>query len=159
MVAVVLLVAPLLTLPGVEAEAATVEPTATRVEIAPSVWMPRLTLNAYPNTSSWLHVGGRGMDCALDYGDARQREMGRAVASSGLPRSELFITTKVPCCPKGPFGRSGWPFLPVPNCEHASRNSTDDILHDLRTIGVEYVDLLLAGRRELRHSLQNARAQ
>ena len=45
----------------------------TRVEIATSVWMPRLTLNAYPNTSSWLDVGGRSMDCALDYGDVRQR--------------------------------------------------------------------------------------
>ena len=48
------------------------------------------------------------MDCALDYGDERQTELGRAVASSGLPRSELFITTKVPCCPKAhwdPIGR------------------------------------------------------
>jgi diketogulonate reductase-like aldo/keto reductase len=113
-----------------------------RVEIAPSVWMPRLTLNAYPNTSSWLNVGGRSMDCALDYGSARQTEMGRAVASSGLPRSELFITTKVPCCPKAHFGPSGWPFLPVANCT-TPRNTSTDIESDLEVIGVNYVDLLL----------------
>ena len=114
----------------------------TRVEIAPSVWMPRLTMNAYPNSSSWLSAGGRGRDCALDYGDERQQEMGRAIASSRLPRSELFVTTKVPCCPKGPFGASGWPFLPVDNCT-AARNTTEDVEHDLETIGVGYVDLLL----------------
>ena len=114
-----------------------------RVEIAPNVLMPRLTLNAFPNTSSWLRVGGRAMDCALDYGDERQGELGRAVAASGLPRSEVFITTKVPCCPKGPFGPSGWPFLPVAGCGNATRNTTADIEHDLHVIGVGYVDLLL----------------
>jgi diketogulonate reductase-like aldo/keto reductase len=30
--------------------------------------MPRLTLNACPNTLSWLNAGGRSMNCALDYG-------------------------------------------------------------------------------------------
>ena len=117
-----------------------------RVEIAPSVWMPRLNLNAYPNTSTWLQAGGRGMDCALDYGDEREREMGRAARTSGVPRSELFITTKVPCCPKpSGFVMSGgiWPFLPAPNCEHTTRNATADIDHDLKTIGLDYVDLML----------------
>lgn len=118
------------------------------VEIAPSVWMPRLIMNAYPNSSSWVEVGGRGMDCALDYGDARQSEMGQAVAASGLPRSEFFITTKVPCCPTSPFCEDNpdheacVPFLPMPNCSTA-RNTTADIEHDLNTIGLDYVDLLL----------------
>jgi 2,5-diketo-D-gluconate reductase A len=116
--------------------------STTRVEIAPSVWMPRLTLNAFPDTPSWLQVGGRSVDCALDYGDARQGEMGRAVASSGIPRSELFVTTKVPCCPKAHFGASGWPWLPAKNCT-LSRNSTADIEYDLDIIGTNYIDLLL----------------
>lgn len=115
---------------------------ATRVEIAPSVWMPLLTMNAYPNTSSWIAAGGRAVDSALDYGDARQQEIGRAISSSGVPRSELFVTTKVPCCPKGPFGASGWPFLPVANCSKV-RNTTADVEYDLQTIGVQYVDLML----------------
>lgn len=114
----------------------------SRVEIAPSVWMPRLTLNAFPATAGWLAAGGRGVDCALDYGDERQSEMGRAVAASGIPRSEIFITTKVPCCPTAHFGASGWPWLPVANCSLA-RNTTEDIEYDLGLIGSEYVDLLL----------------
>ena len=97
----------------------------TRMEIAPSVWMPRLSLNAFPNSSSWLHAGGRGVDCALDYGDARQHEIGAAIGSSGVPRSELFVTTKVPCCPKpSGFAMSGglWTFLPMEGCEHDGRH-------------------------------------
>ena len=116
---------------------------ATSVEIAPRVWMPLLSMNAYPNTSSWIHAGGRAMDSALDYGDVRQQEMGHAIASSGVPRSELFVTTKVPCCPKGPFGASGWPFLPVANCSRTTRNTTADVEYDLHTIGIPYVDLML----------------
>jgi len=119
-----------------------IDRTQDRVEIAPSVWMPRLTLNAYPNTSSWLKNGGRGIDCALDYGENRQKELGEAVKTSGLPRSEVFITTKVPCCPKAHFGPSGWPFLPVANCTQ-SRNTSEDIETTLREIGVDYVDLIL----------------
>merc|ERR1719433_649754 len=109
-------------------------PIGPRVEIAPSVWMPRLIMNAYPNSSSWVEVGGHGMDCALDYGDARQSEMGRAVTSSGLPRSEFFVTTKVPCCPAGPFCENNpthaacIPFEAMPNCDSA-RNTTADIEH------------------------------
>merc|ERR1719487_1796363 len=118
------------------------------VEIAPSVFMPRLIMNAYPNSSSWVEVGGRGMDCALDYGDTRQSEMGHAVTSSGRPRSEFFVTTKVPCCPTGPFCEDNpthqacIPFLPMPNCS-AARNTTADIEYDLKIVGVEYADLML----------------
>jgi len=105
--------------------------------------MPRLTMNAFPNTSSWIKVGGRGMDCALDYGDDRLHELGIAVTTSGVPRSELFVTTKVPCCPKGPFGASGWPFLPVPGCDESPRNTTADVEYNLKTLGLQYVDMLL----------------
>jgi len=88
------------------------------------------------------------MDSALDYGDAMQKEMGNAVTLSGLARSELFITSKVPCCPTGPFCQDNptqqacVPFLPMPKCD-AARNTTADIEHDLNIIGVDYVDLML----------------
>lgn len=112
-----------------------------RIEIVKNVWMPKLTLNAYPNTISWLKLGGRSMDSALDYGP-RQKEMGEAIRASNVPRKEVFVITKVPCCPKQHFGKSGWPFLPAPNCHHV-RNTTADIDYDLRTIGVKYIDLML----------------
>ena len=119
---------------------------SNRVEIAKNVWMPKLTLNAYPNSTSWLQVGGRSMDSALDYGDARQEEMGAAVhyatANLNISREEIFVVTKVPCCPKQPFGKAGWPFLPAPNCTHA-RNTSKDVDYNLRTIGVKKIDLLL----------------
>jgi len=86
------------------------------------------------------------MDSALDYGDARQEEMGAALrhatARFNISRAEIFVITKVPCCPKQPFGKAGWPFLPAPNCTHA-RNTSADVAYDLRTIGVERVDLML----------------
>jgi len=124
------------------------DPLGPRVEIAPSVWMPRLNMQAYPNNTKWIEAGGRGMDSARDYGDDRLHDVGRAVASSGLARSELFVTSKVPCCPAGPFCQNNphhkacIPFLPMPNCD-AARNTTADIEYDLNTIGVDYVDLML----------------
>ncbi|MCS5718044.1 aldo/keto reductase [Herbiconiux sp. CPCC 205763] len=43
--------------------------------------------------SAALEVGYRHIDTAAAYGN--EREVGRAIAASGLPRSELFIETKV----------------------------------------------------------------
>jgi 2,5-diketo-D-gluconate reductase A len=51
--------------------------------------------------SRWLAAGGRGIDTAWSYdhgGYGRsQRQMGVAIAASKLPRSEIFVTTKIPC--------------------------------------------------------------
>jgi diketogulonate reductase-like aldo/keto reductase len=44
-------------------------------------------------------VGGRGLDTALSYGDATQGEVAAAVKASPVPRTEIFVTTKIPCCP------------------------------------------------------------
>eukprot|EP00940_MAST-03C_sp_MAST-3C-sp2_P001024 g1024.t1 len=82
-------------------------------EIAPGVDLPFITLGGinttlqpdYPdpsNYSLWLELGGRGFDSAWEYGT--QRAVARAVRESLIPRSEIFITTKIPgslhggCC-------------------------------------------------------------
>ena len=51
-------------------------------------------------TSAALETGYRHLDTATVYGN--EREVGRAVADSGVPRGDLFITTK---CPPNRGGR------------------------------------------------------
>ena len=90
----------------------TVAPPAQRqatIEIAPGVFMPLINLGR-GNHSAWLRVGGRGVDTAYDYGDGHQREIGAAIRRSGIPRSEIFVTTKVPCCESASLDPSthGW---------------------------------------------------
>lgn len=71
----------------------------------------------------WLRLGGRHLDTADDYGT--QPDVGRALAASGVPRHEVFITTKIP----GPIGKA---------------SVTDKILHTaLPQLGVDYIDLVL----------------
>ncbi len=70
-----------------------------------------------------LDVGYRAIDTAQIYGN--EAEVGQAIADSGVPRSALFITTKVWT---DHFGR------------HALAASLKDTLHKLRT---EQVDLAL----------------
>lgn len=70
-----------------------------------------------------LAAGYRHIDTAQIYGN--EAEVGEALASSGVPRSEIFLTTKV------------W----VKNFKTANfANSVNDSLQKLRT---DYVDLLL----------------
>lgn len=99
----------------------------TTIEIAPGVFMPLVNVGGGgtkflpSNYSLWLELGGRGLDTALTYGDDVQRDVGKAIKASGLPRDQLFVTTKVPC----------------------PAQSSDDAGHDLEMIGVDYVDLML----------------
>jgi diketogulonate reductase-like aldo/keto reductase len=51
-------------------------------------------------TSAALEAGYRHLDTATVYGN--EREVGRAVADSGVPRDDLFLTTK---CPPNRAGR------------------------------------------------------
>ena len=71
--------------------------------------------------SEWLMLGGRRIDGAIDYRD--QVGVGKAVKSSGIPRKEIFITSKL---------------------EFRGFNETftqmEQLLSDLQ---VDYVDLLL----------------
>ena len=75
----------------------------SKIEIAPGVFMTRLNAghpddgkrNETASALAWLAAGGRGIDTALSYHN--QRDVGAAVRASGVPRSEIFVTTKVPC--------------------------------------------------------------
>ena len=84
-------------------------------------------LASFNASLSWLRLGGRRFDGAISY--ACDRGIGAAVAASGVPRAEVFLTSKV--------GPGGVPFALGYNetLAQAAR-----ILADLRT---PYVDLLL----------------
>ena len=102
------------------------------VPIAPGVEMPLLNFGFQKDHAAAIKLGVRGIDTALVYGDDQQREVGRAVRSAEVPRSELFVTSKIPCCPSDFY-----------SCEGVSRNATANVLHDLSVLGLAYVDLLL----------------
>ena len=70
---------------------------------------------------SALEVGYRHLDTATIY--RNERDVGRAVRDSGVPREQLFVTTKLP---PGEAGRE--------------RRTLDD---SLRALGMGYVDLWL----------------
>jgi len=77
---------------------------------------------------NWLHIGGTHIDGANDY--RTQVAVGEALRTSGIPREEVFITTKCP----GPIGYE------------ATIQCADDNLQMLRQFGskgVQYIDLLL----------------
>ena len=141
--------------------------TIPTVEIAPSVRMPFVTLGGvnrslypdypdYSNYSLWLQLGGRGFDSAWEY--RTQGGSARAMVKSGITRSELFLTTKIPgslhggCC--GCPG-AGPPGTCLAKCHgvcfpasghYTAKDATRYIREDLATLrnnGVEYVDLLL----------------
>ena len=66
---------------------------------------PLKSVRGMPDTA-WLEVGGRGLDTAMMYGDDVQLHMGDAIEASGLPREQLFVTSKVPCSEGWPLGLS-----------------------------------------------------
>jgi 2,5-diketo-D-gluconate reductase A len=68
-----------------------------------------------------LEVGYRHIDTATIY--RNEREVGRAVRDSGVPRQEVFVTTKLP-----------------PSHAGRERRTLDD---SLRALGTDYVDLWL----------------
>lgn len=117
----------------------------TRIEIAPNVLMPQMTMNAHNATSEWIQVAKNnsmtltGVDWAFDYGEAGARALGDAMRKSGLPRSQFFLTSRVPCCPKDV---NRWPFLKFSGCNH-SRDTDADYKSSLEWFGVGYVDLVL----------------
>ena len=76
---------------------------------------------AYRSVLQALEVGYRQIDTATGYGN--EDEIGRALHDSGIPREEVFVTTK----------------LPAEN-EGRERRTLQESLRDLRT---DYVDLWL----------------
>jgi len=70
-----------------------------------------------------LEAGYRLIDTASVYGN--EAAVGRAIASSGIPRDEVFITTK------------------LANSDQGFQASQDALKASLERLGVEYVDLYL----------------
>ena len=73
--------------------------------------------------SDALEVGYRHIDTAAVYGN--EVGVGRAIAKSGIPREELFITTKL------------W------NSDQGTQSALDAMDLSLEKLGLEYVDLYL----------------
>ena len=97
--------------------------------------MPLLNFGDQKDHATAIAAGVRGLDTALTYGDKQQREVGKAMRESGVARSELFVTTKIPCCPTH--------FAPLCHVlPGQSTNATENVLHDLRMLGLDYVDLV-----------------
>ena len=99
------------------------------VELASGATMPLLGLGTWQARGRGvadavrhaLAVGYRLVDTATMYGN--ERDVGRAVAESGVPRAEVFVTTKLP---QGNAGRE--------------RATLDE---SLAALGLDYVDLWL----------------
>jgi 2,5-diketo-D-gluconate reductase A len=99
------------------------------VELASGTRMPLLGLGTWQARGREVHdavvraleLGYRHVDTATMYGN--EREVGQAIAASGVPRDEVFVTTKLP-----------------PSRAGAERQTLEESLDDL---GLEYVDLWL----------------
>jgi len=78
------------------------EPAIPTVTLRPGIEIPLLGLGtwqakegeAYEAVRTALDLGYRHIDTARAYGN--EEEVGRAVADSGIDRSEIFVTTKLP---------------------------------------------------------------
>ena len=75
------------------------------------------------SVSKALEIGYRHIDTAAIYGN--EEGVGRAIAESGVPRDELFVTTKL------------W------NDKHGHDDALAAIQTSLEKLGLEYVDLYL----------------
>src|ERR1041384_7734816 len=73
--------------------------------------------------SKALEIGYRHIDTAAIYGN--EEGVGRAIAESGVPRDELFVTTKL------------W------NDKHGHDDALAAVQTSLEKLGLEYVDLYL----------------
>merc|ERR1712023_239093 len=109
-------------------------PPAPTIEIAPNVYMPKVNLGLC-NHDAWLKNGGRGVDTALVYGDKAQKETGTSIRNSKIPRSDLFVTTKVPCCPSKKWLKFAGG---VGGCAILGHNTSKHIEHDMSTLDLEY---------------------
>jgi 2,5-diketo-D-gluconate reductase A len=70
-----------------------------------------------------LELGYRHIDTAAAYGN--EEGVGKAIAASGLPREEVFVTTK------------------LPNHEHGTTEARNSFRTSLDRLGLDYVDLYL----------------
>ncbi|GAA2095710.1 aldo/keto reductase [Microlunatus panaciterrae] len=81
------------------------------------------TEDIVPAVAKALQVGYRHIDTAAIYGN--EEGVGQAIAESGIPREELFVTTKL------------W------NANHAHHDAINAAQESLKKLGLDYVDLYL----------------
>lgn len=105
---------------------------APKLEIAPKVPMPQVGLGVFRAGSgagtrdavgTALELGYRHIDTAAVY--RNETEVGHAIAASGVPRSDIFVTTKL------------W------NDDHGYDNALRAFDRSLAALGLETVDLYL----------------
>ena len=82
---------------------------------------------AYKSVLSALNLGYRHIDTATRY--KNELQVGKAIKASGIPRSQIWITTKVPM-----------ELVKKTNCELHILKS---IKKSLESLGTDYIDLLL----------------
>jgi diketogulonate reductase-like aldo/keto reductase len=130
-------------------------------QISPDVYMPMVNLGfSHPSAyQMFFHQGGRGIDTAFDYqlnGRDYQKDVGRSIARSGIPRGDFFVTSKVPCCPfhedpelSKPKELKESPQQNSHGCTllgetHTTESGVREALDwDLAALNTTYVDLLL----------------
>lgn len=106
-------------------------PNVPAVTLADGVVVPQVGLGVWqvPDDEAAevvrvaLDAGYRSIDTAAAYGN--ERGVGRAIAETGLPRDEIFVTTKL------------W------NSDQGFDSTVSACRRSLRRLGLEYVDLYL----------------
>jgi diketogulonate reductase-like aldo/keto reductase len=119
----------------------------TTIELNNGACMPLINLGGWnhsrpSNQTLWLDMGGRGFDTASWDSPDVQKALGDAIVASSIPREDLFITTKVPCCPNPLWGCGPsfpWDRMNPADVVHTSANVSMELL------GLHYVDLILLG--------------
>jgi 2,5-diketo-D-gluconate reductase A len=107
--------------PGLMAERSVELPSGARMPLLGlGTWQARGP-GAAGAVRTALDVGYRHIDTATMY--ANEREVGQGIAESGVPRAEIFLTTKLP---QGNAGRE-----------------RQTLAESLAALGVEYIDLWL----------------
>lgn len=89
----------------------------------------------FSNYTEYLRQGGRGLDTALTYSDTVNLEISAAVKEHPeIDRGDIFLTTKVPCCPSS----EQW-------CDVGEYNGTiaQDIARNNELLQSNYTDLTL----------------
>ena len=87
------------------------------------VWQSARGSETYDAVRAALDAGYRHVDTAKIYGN--ERDVGRAIADSGVPRAEVFVTTKL------------W------NADHGYDAAIRACQRSLEALGTSYVDLYL----------------
>lgn len=87
------------------------------------VWKAADGQQTYDNVATALAAGYRLFDTASLY--KNEGSVGKAIRDSGIPRAEIFLTTKV------------W------NADHGYQSTLDAMQRSLTALGMDYVDLYL----------------